>query len=175
MGESRLRGRAGTYGFEETCFKGIGVIMDHLRYKRKWSKVKGMKNKVPYFRTKNMKKLTIKSSSSTPSCQRIRTRYGGKSEGWAWRLLAKWQTRRTKKDGVTSQHEVSKMFTIKMAKFKNENERKNVFPLTKLRRTKTKSEGHVTAWIVDKKYWRKLSGRSLTAMASRSKSAVIKN
>jgi len=66
--------------------------------------------------------------------------------------LAKWQTRRTKKDGVTSQHEVRKMSTIKMAKFKNENERKTVFPSTKLRRTKTKSEGHDTAWIVDKKY-----------------------
>jgi hypothetical protein len=44
------------------------------------------------------------------------------------------------------------MSTIKMAKFKNENERKTVFPSTKLRRTKMKSEGHVTAWIVNKKY-----------------------
>ncbi len=63
--------------------------------------------------------------------------------------MAKWQTRRTKKDGVTSQHDVKKMSTIKMAKFKNENERKAVLQSTKLRRTKTKSEGHVTAWIVD--------------------------
>jgi hypothetical protein len=59
--------------------------------------------------------------------------------------MAKWQTRRTKKGGVTSQHEVRKMSTIKMAKFINENERKTVFPSTKLRRTKMKSEGHVTA------------------------------
>ncbi len=65
--------------------------------------------------------------------------------------MAKWQPRCTKKDGVTSQHEGIKMSTIKIAKFKNENERKAVFPSTKLRRTNTKSEGHVTAWIVNKK------------------------
>ena len=65
--------------------------------------------------------------------------------------MAKWQPRCTKKDGVMSQHEVIKMSTIKIAKLKNKNERKAVFPSTKLRRTKTKSEGQVIAWIVNKK------------------------
>jgi hypothetical protein len=60
-------------------------------------------------------------------------------------LLAIWQTRRTKKDGVTSQQEVKECPLTKMAKFENENERETVFPSTKLRRTKMKSEGHVTA------------------------------
>ncbi len=61
-----------------------------------------------------------------------------------------------------------------MAKFKNENERKAVFPLTKLHRTRTKSEGHGIAWKVNDKNCRKLSGRSLTTMASRPRSTFNK-
>ncbi len=67
-----------------------------------------------------------------------------------------------------------KMSTIKMTKFKKENERKAVFPLTKLHKTRTKSEGHGIAWIVNDKNCRKLSGRSLTTMASRPKSTFNK-
>ncbi len=93
-----------------------------------------------------------KISSSTPSCQQICTRFGGKLERGAWMVLVKWQTKRTKKDGGISQHDLVKCPRLKKENLKMKNKRKAVSPLSNLRKTKWKSDGHGTAWIVNMKH-----------------------
>ena len=142
MGNFRLWGRAGTNGFVETCLKVIGVVLDHIWCKRKWSKVMGKETKVPYLQgQKYEEKMSIKGSSSTTSCQQIHTRFGGKSEGWVWSLLAKWQPRCTKKDGVTSQHELIKCPLSKSQSLKMKKQKERCVPVNQTSQNKDEKQG----------------------------------